>query len=129
MRRTRAAPCTLRSNVVVNFIDTGRLYGDSERTVGRVVREHPDHKVAVATKVPPMNRRFPGAADVDPMKVFPGHHIRASVEESLRASGLPNFDLLQLHVWHDAWIGKGDWLDTIAALREEGAFQMVRCQR
>ena len=49
----------------------------------------------------------------------PGEHVRASLEESLAASGLEAFDVLQLHVWSDAWVGRGDWLETVA---DEGGY-------
>jgi aryl-alcohol dehydrogenase-like predicted oxidoreductase len=85
----------------VNFIDTARGYGESERIVGGVLREH--------------------ASDgVDPMDAFPGSHIRASLETSLAASGLEAFDVLQFHVWSDEWVGRGDWLETVQALKDEG---------
>jgi aryl-alcohol dehydrogenase-like predicted oxidoreductase len=50
----------------------------------------------------------------------PGDHIRASLETSLRASGLEAFDVLQFHVWSDEWMGRGDWLETIEDLKREG---------
>jgi len=104
----------------VNFIDTARGYGESERIVGRVVREHAGADLVVATKVPPKNLKWPAPDGVDPLDAFPGSHIRASLETSLRASGLEAFDVLQFHVWSDEWVGRGDWLETIAALKEEG---------
>ncbi|MBU4517735.1 MAG: aldo/keto reductase [Proteobacteria bacterium] len=102
----------------VNFIDTARGYGESERIVGSVLREHPD--VLVATKVPPKNGIWPAPSGLHPDDTFPGDHIRASLETSLTASGLEAFDVLQFHVWSDEWVGKGDWLETIADLRQEG---------
>jgi aryl-alcohol dehydrogenase-like predicted oxidoreductase len=42
------------------------------------------------------------------------------VQESLRTSGLDAFDVLQLHVWSDEWIGRGDWLETVESLKREG---------
>ncbi|MBO9556429.1 aldo/keto reductase [Cellulomonas sp.] len=102
----------------VNFIDTARGYGDSERIVGGVVRDHPD--VLVATKVPPKNMVWPAPDGLHPDETFPGSHIRQSLETSLAASGLEAFDLLQFHVWSDEWVGKGDWLETITDLRQEG---------
>ncbi len=104
----------------VTFIDTARGYGDSERIVGQVVRDHPGEELHVATKVPPRNDEFPARAGVDPSEVFPGSHIRGSLEESLRVTGLDAFDVLQLHVWSDEWIGRGDWLETVEALKREG---------
>ena len=104
----------------VNFIDTARGYGESERIVGRVVREHRRDPLYVATKVPPKNRVWPAPDGADPAETFPGDHIRASLETSLRASGLDAFDVLQFHVWSDEWMGRGDWLETIADLKQEG---------
>ena len=103
----------------VNFIDTARGYGESERIVGDVVRAH-SGRVLVATKVPPKNGTFPAPAGLDPVETFPGTHIRASLEESLRVSGLEAFDVFQFHVWSDEWIGRGDWLETISDLKQEG---------
>ena len=108
----------------VNFIDTARGYGDSERIVGKVVREHRRDDLYVATKVPPKNMTWPAPGGVDPAGTFPGDHIRASLETSLRAAGLEAFDLLQFHVWSDDWVGRGDWLDTIADLKREGKIRL-----
>ena len=104
----------------VNFIDTARGYGESERIVGAVVREHRGDRLFVATKVPPENRIWPAPDGVDPAETFPGDHIRTSLEKSLRASGLEAFDLLQFHVWSDEWMGRGDLLETIEDLKREG---------
>jgi aryl-alcohol dehydrogenase-like predicted oxidoreductase len=102
----------------VNFIDTARGYGESERIVGQVARDHPG--VLVATKVGPKNRIWPAPDGLDPAETFPGSHIRESLETSLQAAGLEAFDVLQFHVWSDEWIGRGDWLETMVALKEEG---------
>jgi len=104
----------------INFIDTARGYGDSERLVGQVVRDRAGEEILVATKVPPKNGTFPAPAGLDPAETFPGSHIRTSLEESLRASGLDRFDVCQFHVWSDEWVGRGDWLETIAAMKQEG---------
>lgn len=104
----------------VNFIDTARGYGESERIVGGVLREHPGENISVATKVPPKNGTWPAPAGVDPAETFPGAHIRSSLEESLRQSGLDAFDVLQFHVWSDEWVGRGDWLETITDLKHQG---------
>lgn len=104
----------------VNFIDTARGYNDSERIVGRVVREHGGEDLSVATKVPPLSDTFPAPSGLDPMQTFPGAHIRENLETSLRVSGLEAFDVFQFHVWSDEWVGRGDWLETVDALKQEG---------
>jgi aryl-alcohol dehydrogenase-like predicted oxidoreductase len=110
----------------MNLIDTARGYGESERIVGAVVRERAraGDSVAVATKVPPLNGKWPAPGGLDPAVTFPGAHIRASLETSLRASGLDHFDVLQFHVWSDEWLGRGDWLETVADLKAEGKIRL-----
>jgi aryl-alcohol dehydrogenase-like predicted oxidoreductase len=108
----------------VNFIDTARGYGESERIVGRVVRERAGDEVLVATKVPPKNRIWPAPDGIDPAEAFPGAHIRESVETSLRVSGLDHFDVVQFHVWSDEWVGRGDWLQTVEELKKEGKIRL-----
>ncbi|MFB6671436.1 aldo/keto reductase [Streptomyces sp. NPDC056390] len=108
----------------VNFIDTARGYGESERIVGRVVRERAGDEVLVATKVPPMNRIWPAPDGIEPAEAFPGAHIRESVETSLRVSGLDHFDVVQFHVWSDEWVGRGDWLQTVEELKKEGKIRL-----
>lgn len=108
----------------VDFVDTARGYGESERIVGRVVRERSGDEVLVATKVPPKNRMWPAPEGIDPAEAFPGEHIRESLETSLRVSGLDHFDVLQFHVWSDDWVGRGDWLETVTALRQEGKIRL-----
>ncbi|MFI8219561.1 aldo/keto reductase [Streptomyces sp. NPDC085932] len=108
----------------VNFIDTARGYGESERIVGRVVRERAGDEILVATKVPPLNRLWPAPDGLDPAETFPGDHIRDSLETSLRASGLDHFDVVQFHVWSDDWVGRGDWLETVEELKREGKIRL-----
>jgi aryl-alcohol dehydrogenase-like predicted oxidoreductase len=108
----------------VNFVDTARGYGESERIVGRVLREHRGDPVFVATKVPPKNGVWPAPTGIDPAEAFPGEHIRASLDTSLRTSGLEAFDVLQFHVWSDDWVGRGDWLETIQSLKQAGKIRL-----
>lgn len=105
----------------INLFDTALVYGTghSEKLVGRLLRERSE-PLLVATKVPPLNREWPARAGVPVERVFPGSHVRASVDQSLGHLGLDHIDLLQLHVWHDQWLDQGDWHDTIARLKEAG---------
>jgi len=105
----------------VNFIDTALAYGDghSERLVGRAVRES-SGKVFVATKVPPKNRLWPARPGTPVEEVFPGDYVAACTEESLRHLGLETIDLQQLHVWHDEFVGRGDWLEAVERLKRQG---------
>jgi aryl-alcohol dehydrogenase-like predicted oxidoreductase len=105
----------------LNFIDTALGYGDghSEQLVGQVVRKRSE-EIHVATKIPPKTMEWPGNPDSDASETFPGEHIRACTETSLRNLGLDVIDVQQFHVWQDAWLEQGDWLETVEALKQEG---------
>jgi aryl-alcohol dehydrogenase-like predicted oxidoreductase len=105
----------------VNFIDTALVYGSghSEKLVGKVVRERPE-RIVVASKIPPKNRQWPAGAGVDPDEAFPAEWIRRCTERSLSNLGMDTVDVMQFHVWNDAWVGRGSWLEGIQAMRDEG---------
>src|SRR5437588_4102166 len=69
----------------LNFIDTALAYGEghSEQLVGQIVRET-EHRIYVATKVPPMNGSWPARPGIGIEKVFPYDYILKCTEESLR---------------------------------------------
>lgn len=88
-----------------NFFDTAWAYGDghSERLLGELVRANSATRLYVATKVPPKNKRWPSRRGFLLEDVFPPDHIRRYAEMSMANLGLPAIDLLQFHVWEDAW--------------------------
>jgi aryl-alcohol dehydrogenase-like predicted oxidoreductase len=106
----------------VTFIDTARAYDRSESIVGRALKElrGGGEGVHVATKVGPKVHVSLSPSGLDPMEAFPGAHLRESLETSLRELGRDHVDLLQLHTWEDEWTGRGDWLETVDALKQEG---------
>ncbi|MET7701240.1 aldo/keto reductase [Streptomyces sp. NPDC005485] len=106
----------------VTFIDTARAYDRSERIVGRALKELPGggDGVHVATKAGPKVPVSLAPSGIDVMEAFPGAHLRESLETSLRELGRDHVDLLQLHTWEDEWTGRGDWLETVDALKQEG---------
>jgi aryl-alcohol dehydrogenase-like predicted oxidoreductase len=105
----------------LNFIDTALGYGEghSERLVGQVVRGR-EERVYVATKIPPKNGEWPAPAGLHPEETFPADHVRGCTERSLENLGLDAIDVQQFHVWHDEWVGEGDWLEAIEDLKKEG---------
>jgi aryl-alcohol dehydrogenase-like predicted oxidoreductase len=109
----------------VNLIDTALVYGQghSEKLVGEIVKKHP--KVLVATKVPPKSYGWPARPDAKLEENFPGAYIRRSCEQSLRNLKVERIDLLQLHVWADAWTDSDEWYGTMVKLREEGKIRLI----
>jgi aryl-alcohol dehydrogenase-like predicted oxidoreductase len=104
------------------FFDTAWAYGSgaSEQILGRLVKTNPDRKLYTATKVPPKNRVWPSKRGSALADVFPPEYIREYALRSLENLGLESVDLLQFHVWEDAWADDAGWQGAISALRDEG---------
>jgi len=106
----------------IDFFDTALAYGHgrSERVIGEVARASGERdRVRIATKVPPMNWQWPAAPDARLRDVFPADWIRECAHRSVDNLGGDPIDLLQLHVWADAWITDDEWYDALCALRDE----------
>ncbi|WP_220476944.1 aldo/keto reductase [Massilia cavernae] len=102
-----------------NFFDTAWIYGrgHSEKMLGAALRDHPHKKLYVATKVPPKNRAWPSRRGDRLDAIFPPDHIAEYVEKSLAALGTDSLDLLQFHVWEDAWANDQSWMRAVDELK------------
>lgn len=104
------------------FFDTAFAYGSghSESLLGQVVRAHADRPLIVASKIPPKNMKWPGTGAYAVADTFPPDHIRDFTERSLTNLGLDRIDLMQFHVWDDAWADDDGWPAAIDALKRAG---------
>jgi aryl-alcohol dehydrogenase-like predicted oxidoreductase len=109
------------------FYDTAWGYGAgrSEGLLGRLVRANPDRMLYVATKIPPKNFQWPSRRGYTLDECFPPDHIREYAEKSLANLGLPRIDLLQFHVWEDAWAKDDRWQRAMDDLKREGLVRAV----
>lgn len=109
------------------FFDTAWGYGEghSEKLLGRVVRNHPDKRLIVASKIPPKNFTWPSRRGFSLDECFPPDHIREYAEKSLANLGLPHIDILQFHVWEDAWADDPRWQKAMGDLKREGIIRAV----
>lgn len=106
----------------VNFFDTAWGYGEglSERILGELIKRYPDRKLYAATKIPPKNRKWPSRPEYALKDVFPADYIVEYTEKSLQNLGTEQIDLLQFHVWEDAWAEEDEWKEAIQKLTKEG---------
>lgn len=110
-----------------NFFDTAWGYGagHSERLLGELVRRHLGVRLYVATKIPPKNFTWPSRREFALDDCFPPDHIREYVGKSLENLGLPRIDLIQFHVWEDAWAHDDRWRRAIEDLKDQGLVHAV----
>jgi aryl-alcohol dehydrogenase-like predicted oxidoreductase len=109
----------------VNFFDTAQAYGDghSEQLLGIHLAGTRGKRSFAATKVPPKNRQWPSRRGVPLAAVFPRAYVREYVDISRSNLGTDTIDLLQLHVWEDAWLESGELAQTVAELKREGSIR------
>jgi aryl-alcohol dehydrogenase-like predicted oxidoreductase len=110
-----------------NFFDTAWAYGEghSEKLLGQIVRANPEKKLYTATKIPPKNRQWPSRRESPLDDCFPPDYIEEYVHSSLKNAGLASFDLMQFHVWEDAWLADRRWAKKLDDLRSQGLIQAV----
>lgn len=105
-----------------NFFDTAWGYGEgaSEEILGQLLKNHPGKSLYSATKIPPKNRIWPSKTGFQIDDVFPADYIVEYTEKSLKNLGADTIDLMQFHVWEDAWASHDEWQETIAKLTQQG---------
>jgi aryl-alcohol dehydrogenase-like predicted oxidoreductase len=110
-----------------NFFDTAWGYGagKSEHLLGELVRANRDKKLYTATKMPPMNFKWPSTREYKLEDCFPPDHIQEYVEKSLKNAGLDAFDLMQFHTWEDAWLEDDAWFAKMTDLKAQGLFHAI----
>ena len=111
----------------LNLVDTALAYGEgrSERVIGRLLKDRRGSEILVATKVPPKNLVWPASPRTPVSAVFPAEHIVRACEESLRNLDVERIDLLQLHVWQDAFLDQDGWKDAFFGLQKAGKVRFL----
>lgn len=104
-----------------NFFDTAYAYGDghSEELLGHLCKAHGGKHLYTATKIPPKNRIWPSRRGFKLEDVFPPDYIMQMAETSLANIGVETIDLLQFHVWEDAWAHDERWQRAVDDLKRQ----------
>ena len=106
----------------VNFFDTAWAYaeGKSEQILGKLLKKNPDKRIYTASKIPPMNFKWPALDAYTLEEVFPKAHILDYTHKTLKNLGVEKIDLLQFHVWNDNWADVDEWKVAIESLKISG---------
>ena len=104
-----------------NFFDTAWAYGEgnSDRLLGQLLLRNPQKRLYAASKVPPMNRKWPGSSRDEYQEVFPEDHVLKHVQLIRAALEVDTIDLLQFHVWDDSWAENKEWRGTVERLKSD----------
>jgi aryl-alcohol dehydrogenase-like predicted oxidoreductase len=105
-----------------NFFDSAWAYGEGkgDAFVGATVTRNPGKRLYVASKIPPLNRRWPASPQDRYTDVFPAEHVFRYADLIRRQLGTDSIDLLQLHVWDDAWADEKEFHETATKLKKDG---------
>jgi aryl-alcohol dehydrogenase-like predicted oxidoreductase len=105
-----------------NFFDTAWAYGNgkSDGLLGQIIARNPGRRLYAASKVPPMNLKWPASPKDRYQDVFPRAHVLKYARMIREKLGTGTIDLLQLHVWDDRWTEEQEFRDTVSELKREG---------
>jgi aryl-alcohol dehydrogenase-like predicted oxidoreductase len=108
-----------------NFFDSAWAYGEGKGDgfAGDVLARNRDKHLYAASKVPPLNRRWPASPKDKYADVFPSQHVLRYADLIRRRLGIDCIDLLQLHVWDDSWADEKEFHEVAAKLKKDGAIR------
>jgi aryl-alcohol dehydrogenase-like predicted oxidoreductase len=105
-----------------NFFDSAWGYGEgkSDQFLGQLLAANPDRRLYAASKIPPKNLTWPADPSHSYDDVFPPDHVFKYADLIRAKLGTDSIDLLQLHVWQDAWTEETDFRNTVEKLKRDG---------
>ena len=112
----------LAADLGCNFFDTAWAYGEgkSDAFLGRTLAANAGKRLYSASKIPPKNRKWPARPTYDYNEVFPAEHVFEYADRIRGALGVDTIDLLQFHVWEDAWTERPEFRNTVEKLKRDG---------
>jgi aryl-alcohol dehydrogenase-like predicted oxidoreductase len=122
----------LSAGLGCNFYDTAWAYGEgkSDALLGELLsRNYGKRQKAAAnfsahlyaaSKVPPLNRKWPASPKDRYFEVFPAKHVFKFMEQIREKLAVDSIDLLQFHVWDDGWADDPEFRKTVEKLKHEG---------
>jgi aryl-alcohol dehydrogenase-like predicted oxidoreductase len=104
-----------------NFFDTAWAYGDgkSDGLLGKILASNKGKRLYAASKVPPLNGRWPATPQYQYRDVFPSAHVMSYAQKIRQKLGTESIDILQFHVWDDSWSNETEFRETVEKLKSE----------
>jgi aryl-alcohol dehydrogenase-like predicted oxidoreductase len=105
-----------------NFFDTAWAYGDgkSDGLLGEILSRNKGKRLYAASKIPPMNGKWPAQPQYKYQDVFPARHVFDYVRRIREKLRTDSIDVLQFHVWDDGWAGEPEFRETVEKLKSDG---------
>ena len=109
-----------------NFFDTAWAYGEgkSDGLLGKILASNQGKRLYAASKVPPLNGRWPATPQYKYRDVFPAAHVMSYAQKIREKLGTESIDILQFHVWDDSWANEAEFRETVEKLKSE---KLIRC--
>jgi aryl-alcohol dehydrogenase-like predicted oxidoreductase len=114
------ASLQLAADLGCNFYDSAWAYGDgkSDGLFGELRGTNRDKKLVGASKVPPLNRKWPASGSY--AETFPAKHVFETSDQIRKKFGVDTIDVLQFHVWDDSWTDEPEFRSTVEKLKRDG---------
>jgi len=108
-----------------NFFDTAWAYGEgkSDALLGQIVARNKGKRLYAASKIPPMNDKWPALPSYKYQEVFPARHVFKYADLIRQKLGTDSIDVLQFHVWDDSWTNEKEFRDTVEKLKNDGVIR------
>ena len=105
-----------------NFFDSAWAYGEgkSDGLLGETIQRNRGKRLYAASKIPPMNRRWPATPSYKYQDVFPAKHVFHFADAIRKQLGTDAIDVLQFHVWDDSWTDVPEFRQTVEKLKHDG---------
>jgi aryl-alcohol dehydrogenase-like predicted oxidoreductase len=105
-----------------NFFDSAWAYGNgkSDSLLGEILARNPKQHLYAASKIPPLNDKWPASPQDRYRDVFPQNHVFEYAAKIRKALGVEAIDLLQFHVWDDSWTNEPEFYETVERLKAAG---------
>src|SRR4249920_2708554 len=128
--RESLASMQLGIDLGCNFFDTAWAYGDgkSDGLLGEILSRNPDppnpaKRLFAASKIPPLNGKWPARSVYKYADVFPAVHVLKHADMIRKNLRTDSIDLLQFHVWDDSWVDVPEFRNTVEKLKGDGTIR------